>query len=34
VPAVPTTFVADHHVFSWVGDWSRSESVRGPPVSL
>ena len=34
VPPVPTTFIADHYVFSWTGDWSRSKSVRGPPVSL
>ena len=34
VPPVRATSFADHYVFFWAGDWSRSQSVRGPPVSL
>jgi hypothetical protein len=33
-PPIPATFFADQYVFSWAGDWSRSQSVRGPPTSL
>jgi hypothetical protein len=34
VPALRATSFADRYVFFWAGDWSRSQSVRGPPVSL
>jgi hypothetical protein len=34
VPPLPSTVFPVHDVFSWTGDWSRSQYVRGPPLSL